>query len=422
MANRLSLISLALCAAAGFGANVSAQTWRATTHNEYFWMEEKWNQAGTTAYAYYPDGAVKSSTTSFDKTEYTYDELGRLICKISLFGWEGEFTNSSKSEYSYDPKVESFVVKEESYSWNNGEWVLSSGRRTDITRRDDGKITSLEVFTLNTYVSQNWEPSGDKVTITYGDDNRASAITVARSNGSEAKVTMQLEDIVWDRTDGQMTDFDLTAGGLLSGANRILTATATVYTDATGDVDVTATYPDDKGSYSYKASNSAAVYNSGEYTVIDALGSFSKKEAALSFDYDEASGAYTPGDIITEENAIEYDSFGLEIAKTKKTLRGDYAVLDTRSEATVTYDPERGYPTEYILRESYYGEELQNTKKIVYSDYIDTTAAISAIGADDCDAPVEFYDLRGRRMPDCALPAGIYIRRQGSSATKVAVR
>ena len=40
---------------------------------------------------------------------------------------------------------------------------------------------------------------------------------------------------------------------------------------------------------------------------------------------------------------------------------------------------------------------------------------------DNAAAPVEYYDLQGRRVSDTPA-AGLYIRRQGSQTTKVLVR
>ena len=54
------------------------------------------------------------------------------------------------------------------------------------------------------------------------------------------------------------------------------------------------------------------------------------------------------------------------------------------------------------------------------TDRID--AAVGNIAAESADSPVEFYDLRGIRQNADNLPAGIYIRRQGATVTKVIVR
>ena len=51
----------------------------------------------------------------------------------------------------------------------------------------------------------------------------------------------------------------------------------------------------------------------------------------------------------------------------------------------------------------------------------DVSAGISGVGADNSNAPVEYYDLRGVRVADPSAP-GFYIRRQGSEVSKIIVR
>ncbi|MDE6801851.1 MAG: hypothetical protein K2J06_03700, partial [Muribaculaceae bacterium] len=47
-------------------------------------------------------------------------------------------------------------------------------------------------------------------------------------------------------------------------------------------------------------------------------------------------------------------------------------------------------------------------------------AGIDEIASDDANAPVEYYNLQGIRVENPAN--GLYIRKQGSKATKVLVR
>lgn len=52
----------------------------------------------------------------------------------------------------------------------------------------------------------------------------------------------------------------------------------------------------------------------------------------------------------------------------------------------------------------------------------DTLAGIEGIGADNSDAPVEYFNLQGIRVSASNLTPGIYVRRQGSSVVKVLVK
>ncbi len=54
--------------------------------------------------------------------------------------------------------------------------------------------------------------------------------------------------------------------------------------------------------------------------------------------------------------------------------------------------------------------------------YVQDTEAIEGIDADNSNAPVEYYNLQGIRVNADNMPAGIYIRRQGTAVSKVLVK
>lgn len=62
--------------------------------------------------------------------------------------------------------------------------------------------------------------------------------------------------------------------------------------------------------------------------------------------------------------------------------------------------------------------EVLNAQK---TEYITTEAGIEGIGTDNADAPVEWYTLQGIRVANPSA-AGVYVRRQGTDASKVMVR
>ncbi len=55
-------------------------------------------------------------------------------------------------------------------------------------------------------------------------------------------------------------------------------------------------------------------------------------------------------------------------------------------------------------------------------EYVQDTEAIEGIDADNSNAPVEYYNLQGIRVNADNMPAGIYIRRQGTAVSKVLVK
>lgn len=72
-----------------------------------------------------------------------------------------------------------------------------------------------------------------------------------------------------------------------------------------------------------------------------------------------------------------------------------------------------------------YNNGVKNIQVFYWGYWVsfETEAGVSDIVADsDADAPVEMYDLRGVRVDADAAAPGVYIRRQGTRATKVLVR
>lgn len=55
-------------------------------------------------------------------------------------------------------------------------------------------------------------------------------------------------------------------------------------------------------------------------------------------------------------------------------------------------------------------------------EYFQDTEAIEGVDADNSNAPVEYYNLQGIRVNADNMPAGIYIRRQGTAVSKVLVK
>lgn len=69
-----------------------------------------------------------------------------------------------------------------------------------------------------------------------------------------------------------------------------------------------------------------------------------------------------------------------------------------------------------------HGEDIDGKSEHVYRLLFEDSSAIDGIEADDNDAPVEMYDMRGVKV-DTENPApGVYVRRQGSKVSKVLVR
>ena len=410
------------------------QIWRAAKTTNYYWEitdyntnAGQWQESGTVNYTYNINGQVTSAGSEYEKLVYEYDAEGRCISETQTsFDGQG-FVPSGKTEYKYDTVVKNLVIDEENYYYQDGSWTLNQGYRTEITRNADGNVTKV---VEKSYASYN-EPAAWKeetsVEIAYGADKKASSIKVSEFDYDTNKMetSAELVDIVWERTDGQIVFFDTDEADFFMGANRIKSAKgpkATNYPYA-GDIYYTITYKANDGGYVMNATLNGAKYASQDYTVIDAYGSFTKEEFEIDYDHQD-DGTYLPDGPQLDFYSELYDAYGLKLKSSEISyVDGDKANgIDYQSEfsANVTYDPTHGYPLEYIGQSTYDGQAPRYTERIVYSDYFDAYEAGVNDIVIDRNAPVEYYNLQGVRVETPA--PGLYIRRQGNTATKVLVK
>lgn len=98
-----------------------------------------------------------------------------------------------------------------------------------------------------------------------------------------------------------------------------------------------------------------------------------------------------------------------------------YFVITSREAFTGQFDADKKltFAPWAVCNNSYSDVVVYQTSSV----YTPANAAIEGITADDADinAPVEFYNLQGVRVNAENLGTGIYIRRQGSKATKIFV-
>ncbi len=396
-----------------------SEKWLPGTIATYFWNydEQDWNLYETEKRTYFANGLLETQESSSNKTTYTYNERG-LESSVTYSFFDGEkYVNSSKSEYGYDSRID-VETEYKSFFWDEEEnkWSLNGDDKNVITRNEAGNITKVEQ-----YSSYSGEMTlGEVSEIKYGSDGKATEITNTDTDDNE--IELQLKDIVWQNTNGQIfiTDYnDLDAEDYFEGANRIKSATATVYDSFKEPVYITAEYPDNKGSYKVQLTYNGKLIYSMDYTVLDSYGSYSSEEYEVDFDYNEETGALTEDGESRYKEAATYDAYGIMTSYMSSSVSDDYSY--TREEKNeVTYDSTYGYPTEVIsmwLNEE--GVWEHNSRK-VYSDYKDFSSVAAIESADD--APVQYFNLNGMPVDGNKLAPGIYIRRQGNKATKLIVR
>lgn len=352
------------------------------------------------------------------RTTNKYDGFGmKTLATVEKGFVGGEWTPYSRTAISYDPIVHDLIIDNEECLWRNNEWqAIGNVYKRVVTRNNAGNVTSVEV--LVPYEGK--EEAIQRLVVTYGEDGKASTIetsvlTTGKNGGFVWQTEMKYENIIWEETDGQIVDDDITFGN-----NRAKSFTVW---DIDGENNVEVTYPDDKGSF-----RSMLTYADGnlvtELNVLDDNGSSEYKSVET----------YTDGTETLSYEMIEryvYDNAGLQTEYYYADgYTGDLEII-AWEKGQVTYDEAHGYPLEYIQSSlsvvdeinlaADAADELEFTPmmRVQFSDYVDVTetGAVSAVGTDNGEA--EYYNLNGIRV-DGKVP-GLYIKRQGNKTTKVLV-
>jgi len=395
--------------------------WKPVTQKVYGWENDEWILNETYVTEYTSTGLVAvDDITDFEgavlRQINEYNENGMLTSQLSRVSEDGEnFENSERLERKYDERLTSVITENYQWMWTGTDWNQQGiNYRRIITRNADGNITSCVIATL--YMGE-FDPS-QRIDITYGDDGKASRIEESQLAYNENdqfvwETSTICKDIVWDRTDGQIT----TTENLFMGANRIASA---VFVDGDGEeTNITATYFPGSEKYELHLTihsedgdiEGTQVYTpaeNGGYTMVSRT------------DY-VAFGDILSSEIYTETES--YDDYGnLMLYDVTFSDGGTYTETVEHTEGSVEYDSTNGYPLVYTqCNYDWDTEEMVNTIRVEFSDYTDVAAGITDIEADNTDAPVEYYNLQGMRVDNPAA-GNVYIRRQGAKSTKILMR
>ena len=81
-----------------------------------------------------------------------------------------------------------------------------------------------------------------------------------------------------------------------------------------------------------------------------------------------------------------------------------------------------GNPTQIVtMSYDYDSKTYLEDLKTVFGNYIDASSSIDDVIVDSADAHAVYFDLSGRQVQSPTVP-GLYIRRQGSTTSKLIVR
>ncbi len=396
------------------------KVWKPGTEQTFFWDVDQndWIGGYTMHFEYYPEtGLIKSQAGDGYRTDFEYNADGQITVMYQYYTYGESETLSSKTTYQYDEILTDFCTEELDYSFEDNELVFKYGIRKIITRNSDGNIVKI----LSTYYN-NWsEDSGWEddycLNVEYGADGRATAIyEMDRDYGTgEWEVDEAITNIVWYTTDGQITDYDWDDEDFYFGANRIKSADVAIeYSDAPARLSVV--YPAENA-VKYEVIWGDEVIESLDFQWLDAYGSYETTEYSVDYDFNEDTNAWERDEANTYYAKRVYDAYGYQLSSFSQ----DYydGVLDYQSEstATVTYDSQYGYPTEYIFTRSRDGEAPVKEERILLSDFVQVTDGVESVTVSDENAPVEYFNLQGVRVNN--PQGGVFIRRQGSRATKV---
>lgn len=392
-----------------------------TVITQYNWVNGAWDteNAITEKYTYNENGSVVTRMSGNRRIEYSYDEFGRESGYKEFELYDGEEYQSSDVEYRYDSIVTDFIT---AVLVKYGDSDTASGYGTEIIRNEDENIIKIVRYFEN---DEEKSFDGEWVSIEYGQDGKAISITKEHESTGEEGLSVidvywQLTDIVWENTSGQILFEDIDLERPLSkwyfGENRIKSAVVTDYIWP-DPVYVTVEY--DEESYHSRFVMNDEVIGEITYESLDDFGSYRYETKMLMSDYDW-DGNVTPITTHATSNLLT-DKFGLTIEFENESISrsesGEEEIEKYHYKGNITYDS-YGYPIEVLGTEySEEADEFVNTDLVIFSDYVDCSAEVNSMES-NIDGKPEYFNLQGVKIDNPSK--GIYIRRQGSSFTKIA--
>ena len=390
-----------------------ASNWQAGCIENYYWGGADWEPAGKTLRTFNANGTIASLSEDHHKTEFLYDDQNRLITQKSYSDYEGDWQLEATTYYEYDTVVTDMVIKTTyEYSWGDG---YSQGK--EITRNEAGNVTKVQDY----YIYEDGEKSydGEVLIIEYGADGKACSVFEEYYGEIEESYT----DITWENTDGQIFEIEIDDPDSDSyfGANRIKSAIVN-----NGDV------PGDEAqlTVTYDGVNYHSLLMMGEvrlaeinYTSVDDYGSYDATHFECDYDRADDGEGYVLDFTRDRETTYRVDAYGL-LLEDMSTTEYHYTRHEDETEvegqkADVVYDETYGYPLEYILSyKSYSYDDFELSSRTVFSDYTDFgTSGINSVVNEDAEA--EYFNIQGVKVDNPTN--GLYIRRQGSTVTKVII-
>lgn len=389
--------------------------WKPTVTKAYGWTGKKWALEDTYTYTYDFMGNTVNELSldaegDYTNTIYEYDKNGKVTFKESKVSYDGGivYDNYKKTKFEYDPILSDVITMRMEWLWMGGDWQLvGNNYKRIITRDEDGNITSVVIAVLFQGI---YDPT-QRLEITYGEDGKATSMSesILGYDGKDYywEEGIKLSDIVWENTDGQIHDIDISM--LFIGNNRIKTAH---YEDSDGAIaDVSAEYGED-GSYIVTMEGEMEgepVTQTVTYTPYENYGFRIVTEASVM------------GVSQYEVNEEQYDEWGHLLLSCDEWSADDEPKVVDKTIGEVEFD-EDGFPISYTVTEESFNPntgdiDKENAFRAEYFDYVDVTAGVGNVDADP-DTAVIYFNLQGMpvRNPE---PGSIVIRKQGNLSEKI---
>lgn len=352
----------------------AAPVWRPVSQADYMHDGEDWMLLGTVNFKYDVRGNCTEELVDEDgflsKTVTTYDEFNQPVTRTESESEDGEtWSDTSKTTYKYDSKVHDFFTERMGYDWDE-EWVANYRCETNtITRNADGNITEI-IKSLP--LGEGLLPAYKSVW-KYGTDGKANEYyyyTIGQDNEWELDDDISYRDIVWEKTDGQMTIYgDMLE--LVEGANLI--KSAVVYYGDEPDGHYLVEWSNNDKDFLIKETTND-INEIGATTRMEVLDANGSMRFTVTEYFDEEGNITTEPVYIAVQEAT-MDEHGNMVAFTaKETMEGVEELVDGQK-STYTYDAD-GNVSEVITEQyDYETEEYFPMERIVYGEYINVASS-----------------------------------------------
>lgn len=278
---------------------------------------EDWTKAADLYYTYDAQGRIASYWADYgdykERVTNEYDADGFITRQLVERDEDGAgWTNHELRTSQYDPVVKGLVTEYHDMTWSGDAWTdgEDSYRRV-IERGTDGIVRTS---TYETWEDGQWTAYSRTSNTVENGVVTTFSVDFATGSGSDGAPVytpyLQIADLVWERTDGQIVTDDLF--GLLYDNNRLQSGR---YLDEEGDVALSATY-DGATDYEFRMEYPATeeyYHELALYTLrtLDENGSY--EEGSYSYLDENEDDEFTEDELYPENTYLytaRYDAHG----------------------------------------------------------------------------------------------------------------